>query len=123
MTHPSTSWVGPHLLRWMLVGVLALFVSACTSVVNRVTFLPNQTFTVSDDLLPGGVRRVFISSDDGERLETLIATPEKPGTKLVLFFHGNAGNISQRVPQLEAFARTTNCTVLGLGYRGYGASS
>ena len=105
------------LSAWLLCG--------CTSVVNRVAFLPDRTYTVSDDLLPAGVRRVFIPTDDGEKLEALIATP--PGdarpAKLVLYFHGNAGNISQRVHQLDAMAQVTQAVVLGLGYRGYGAST
>jgi pimeloyl-ACP methyl ester carboxylesterase len=41
---------------------------------------------------------------------------------VVVYFHGNAGNIALRVPELRELARRTSCTVVGLGYRGYGAS-
>jgi pimeloyl-ACP methyl ester carboxylesterase len=106
----------------LLLGVLAAS-GGCTSVVNRVAFQPDQSYTVSDDLLPPDVRRVFVATDDRERLETLIITPEKPAIRLVIYFHGNAGNIAQRLPQLQTFAATTGAMVLGLGYRGYGAST
>jgi pimeloyl-ACP methyl ester carboxylesterase len=126
ISHPPPTSYGAR--RLSLLGppvalCAALLVAGCSSVVNRVAFLPNQTYTVSDDLLPAGVRRVFVPTEDGERLEALLAAPELPATKLVLYFHGNAGNISQRVHQLEALARATNAAVFGLGYRGYGASS
>lgn len=103
--------------------ILTMLAPGCTSVVNRVAFQPDRNYTVSDDLLPPSVRRVFISTDDEERLEALIVTPETRATKLIVYFHGNAGNIAQRVPQLQDFAATTGAMVLGLGYRGYGSST
>lgn len=112
-----------RLTRLVWTGTLLLCSTGCTSVVNRVAFLPDRTYTVSDDLLPPGVRRIFVSTDDGERLEAFVVTPSEHATKLVLYFHGNAGNIAQCLPHLQSFAKLTGATVLGLGYRGYGAST
>jgi fermentation-respiration switch protein FrsA (DUF1100 family) len=41
---------------------------------------------------------------------------------LLIYFHGNAGNIGQRLPDLLTLAEM-GLNVLGVGYRGYGQSS
>lgn len=110
------------MLRCLLL-VAVMLTAACSSVVNRVAFQPERVFTVDDALLPPGVQRVFIPTAGGERLEALVVRPADPGSNLVLYFHGNAGNLSQRLHDLGSIARTTHATVFGVSYRGYGAST
>jgi fermentation-respiration switch protein FrsA (DUF1100 family) len=58
---------------------------------------------------------------DGETLHAwLIPAPERRGT--VLFFHGNAGNISHRLNSIALF-HGLGLEVLILDYRGYGQST
>lgn len=47
--------------------------------------------------------------------------PADPGRGLLLFFHGNAGNISHRLESIEIFHRL-GLSVLIVDYRGYGRS-
>jgi fermentation-respiration switch protein FrsA (DUF1100 family) len=64
---------------------------------------------------------VNITTTDNETLHGwLMSVPDAKGT--VLFFHGNAGNISHRINYLAMFKRLGYNTLL-FDYRGYGQSS
>jgi pimeloyl-ACP methyl ester carboxylesterase len=41
----------------------------------------------------------------------------------IMFFHGNAGNISHRLENVHELVAHTQCNVLMIEYRGYGLSS
>jgi fermentation-respiration switch protein FrsA (DUF1100 family) len=66
----------------------------------------------------------FFASDDGKRLhgwwcKRVDAPPVQP---VLLFFHGNAGNLSHRAELLIELATRTPAQVFVVGYRGYGRS-
>ena len=42
--------------------------------------------------------------------------------RTILFFHGNAGNIGGRLPNIEVLVKKLKCNVLIVDYRGYGNS-
>jgi fermentation-respiration switch protein FrsA (DUF1100 family) len=63
---------------------------------------------------------VNLSASDGVRLHGWFLPHEKPRATL-LFFHGNAGNISHRLDSLAMFHHL-GLSVLIIDYRGYGQS-
>jgi pimeloyl-ACP methyl ester carboxylesterase len=66
---------------------------------------------------------VAIATGDGERLHGWwIPAVARPTLGHVLLFHGNAGNIGDRVPHVEMLARA-GFDVLAFDYRGYGRST
>ena len=40
----------------------------------------------------------------------------------MIFFHGNAGNIGTRLPNIEVMVKVMKCNVLIVAYRGYSNS-
>jgi fermentation-respiration switch protein FrsA (DUF1100 family) len=64
---------------------------------------------------------VRIDTEDGEKLHGWFV-PSKDATATVLFFHGNAGNISTRLGYLLMFYGLGYNTFI-IDYRGYGESS
>jgi fermentation-respiration switch protein FrsA (DUF1100 family) len=64
---------------------------------------------------------VFFPAADGVRLHGWLV-PGLPGRPLVLFCHGNAGNISHRVENLRLFRERLGVSVFIFDYRGYGRS-
>lgn len=64
-------------------------------------------------------REVFVQSDTGERLQAW-HVPGAPGKPIVLYFGGNAEEVSWMIP--EARARVPGLAWLLVSYRGYGAS-
>ena len=64
---------------------------------------------------------VSIRTTDGETLDAWWV-PAEGARGVVLFFHGNAGNISHRLDYLQMFHRLRYTTLI-IDYRGYGKST
>lgn len=105
------------------VGLVSVLPSGCTGMVNRFAFYPSRGADLDDGALPAGVRHVRFATEDGETIEAYVVAGTTRAARLVLYFHGNAGNIALRVPELREIAVHTGATILGCGYRGYGVSS
>jgi pimeloyl-ACP methyl ester carboxylesterase len=50
------------------------------------------------------------------------ASTQPKNHRTMIFFHGNAGNIGSRLPNIELIVKRCNTNVLILAYRGYGDS-
>lgn len=50
------------------------------------------------------------------------ANPNPLLCRTLIFFHGNAGNVGSRLPNIEILVKKLHCNVLILAYRGYGNS-
>lgn len=90
----------------------------------RLLFMPNfqgreLTATPAQVGLP--YNDVKLSTDDGETLHGWWLPHDRPRATL-LFFHGNAGNISHRLDSLKIF-HELGLQVFIIEYRGYGQSS
>jgi fermentation-respiration switch protein FrsA (DUF1100 family) len=90
---------------------------------SRLIFFPNtpsRTVGPGPDSIGLAYEIVEILTDDGIRLEAWYVPAGDPrGT--VLFFHGNAGNISHRLDSLRLFNQLHLSTLI-FDYRGYGRS-
>lgn len=111
--------VGIGLVLWILVlGVIAVGFGD-----NYVFFpskFPEGAWTAREHArVP--VDEIEIDTADGVKLVCWYARPKSPRGTL-LFFHGNAGNVSDRLPQMELLA-ATGAEVFAVGYRGYGKSA
>jgi fermentation-respiration switch protein FrsA (DUF1100 family) len=106
-------------LTFVLIFV-TLAVSGCGSLINRMAFHPDKESSIPQDKLPQGVQEIFIDTTDGVKIQSYFI-PDKSSKKIVIFFHGNAGNIAHRLVDLLQI-RESGVNVLGVGYRGYGKS-
>jgi fermentation-respiration switch protein FrsA (DUF1100 family) len=75
------------------------------------------------DYRPSGLRfeDAWFSAADGTKLHGWYC-PCEQSRAVVLFAHGNAGNISHRGPRLARLQRDLRVAVLAFDYRGYGRS-
>jgi uncharacterized protein len=71
---------------------------------------------------PVEFRDVAITAEDGERLHGWWMPGARPVAGHVVLFHGNAGNVGDRVPHAALLA-AARLDVLLFDYRGYGRSS
>jgi len=67
---------------------------------------------------------VYIKCKDDVKLHAWLikASINPQNSRTLLFFHGNAGNIGARLPNIEILVKRLNCNVLIIDYRGYGNS-
>ncbi|PMR72213.1 alpha/beta hydrolase [Halomonas heilongjiangensis] len=105
-----------------LVLVYALVVSLAWGFQSRLLYLPHlgreHVGTPAD--LGLAWEPVTLSTEDGLSLDAWWIPADAPRASL-LFFHGNAGNISHRLASIAQFHRL-GLSVLILDYRGYGRS-
>jgi len=105
-----------------------LIVAAAMVSVNSCMFLQQSSMIffpyAGIDQVPGdwglAYEEVFLQTADGVRLHGWYL-PHAESKRALLFFHGNAGNISHRRASLEIFHRL-GLNVLIFDYRGYGRS-
>src|SRR3989339_661608 len=94
-------------------------------VVYYFVFQKNIIFYPTNDYAPPpigfDIEEVFIKTQDGEILHGWWMKREG-ASKTVLFFHGNAGNLTDRNFRLDIFKRL-ELNALMIDYRGYGKSS
>ncbi len=109
-----------YLIKYLLC-ILAITFFGCQTVVNKMAFHPDTTNTISPEKLPENVHEIFITTEDGFKIQSYFI-PDKSSKKIVIYYHGNAGNISHRLSDLSQI-RQYGINVLGVGYRGYGKSN
>lgn len=93
--------------------------SGCDFLINRLVFYPDRSeYPVSE--LPEDIDEVFIETGDGILIQAYLID-DGSSDRILVYFHGNAGNISHRIPDLSKI-NSFGVGVLGVGYRGYGKS-
>lgn len=101
--------------------ICCLFCFNCAPLVSKLSFFPKNTPRVAHQFLPPNVKEQIIVTEDNKKLQCFIV--KNPVSKnLLIYFHGNAGNIYQRIPELLKISKA-NVDVLGVGYRGFGKST
>ncbi len=83
-------------------------------------FFPERTLHATPEAVGLTYEAVEFKAADGVRLRGWLL-PGEPGRPLLLFAHGNAGNISHRIDNLARFRRL-GLSVFIFDYRGYGLS-
>ena len=114
-----------------LVSVVAIAVSVYLALVlmfyllqGRMVYLsnlPGRALTASPNDIGLNYEDVALATRDHEVLHGWYVPATKPAG-VVLFLHGNAGNISHRLDSIEIF-HELGLDVLIIDYRGYGQSS
>lgn len=84
-------------------------------------FHPAREVAAPPDLADGSLEEVFFPSGDGVRLHGWILRPPGPPKGTVLFFHGNAENMSTHVNAVLWLVKA-GYLVFAFDYRGYGTS-
>lgn len=85
---------------------------------RKLMFHPTTASAAVADV---GCQSVRIDVNDSEQIHALFL--EHPNPQAVLLYcHGNAGNIVDRLPRLNQLRTDHQVTVLGFDYRGYGSS-
>ncbi len=110
-----------RLLLWVGIGYV-LFTALLWAMQGNMLYQPNVGG--SADATPSDIglewESVALETDDGVNLDAWWI-PNEATDGVLLFFHGNAGNISHRLHSIEHFNRL-GLSVLIIDYRGYGNS-
>ena len=107
-------------------AVITLLIIGLRGFVGAMIFHPGKSIAATPAEVGLPYEEARIPTDDGESLGAwFIPGPggQRPGSGLtLLFFHGNAGNISHRLDSVAVFHQL-GLDVLIVDYRGYGQST
>jgi fermentation-respiration switch protein FrsA (DUF1100 family) len=113
----------------ILLGTIILLFILVRVLESRFLYVPTK-FPEGDWDWPASMgdacKDVFLDTSDGVRLHgwflRAVAEPEASSARItILYFHGNAGNVSDRWPWLRPLSRLP-ADVFAIDYRGYGRS-
>lgn len=113
-------WSALQIILLVYLGLMALIYFKQSSLV----FLPemDRDYRASPATIGLQFTPLKLATTDGETLDGWFV-PTKPEARgLVIFFHGNAGNIAHRLDYLRMFHEMGLATLI-VDYRGYGLSS
>lgn len=88
---------------------------------SKLIFLPSTEFVITPKEAGILAEDVWVETEDGERLHGWFF-PNDSAKYVVIFSHGNAGNISNRI-DIAKFLNESGLGVFLYDYRGYGQSS
>ena len=107
-------------MKGSLVFVCAMFLSGCL-VEEKFIFFPVAEIERTPKSVGLVFDDVFFTTADGVRLNGWFA-PYAGARTTLLWFHGNAGNISHRVDGMKLLHDKVKANVFIIDYRGYGRS-
>lgn len=84
-------------------------------------YFPYRRIESTPDLIGLEYEDIYIETSDGVKLNGWFILAKDPPRATVLFFHGNAGNISHRLEIIKIF-NDLDLNVFIIDYRGYGRS-
>ena len=87
---------------------------------QRLLYFPDRQLVATPAIFDLSFEEVTLTTSDNVQLHGW-SVPGEKGKPVVLFFHGNAGNISHRAASVEIFHRL-GMNVFIFDYRGYGKS-
>ncbi len=88
---------------------------------RSIQYLPSRAGTSPQAAGLSGVSEERIVTSDGETIVLWHAEP-RPGMPTILFFHGNGGELADRVGRMSYY-QSRGFGALFVSYRGYGAST
>jgi fermentation-respiration switch protein FrsA (DUF1100 family) len=94
--------------------------SVTEAVASKFLFFPTKVHNYHPSQMDGPMEDLFFDSTDGIRLHGWFFTGKRKDRTL-LYLHGNAGNIGDRVEKIR-FLQKIGWNVLAFDYRGYGMS-
>lgn len=87
---------------------------------RRILYVPDYTLALPEDYGLKEFKPLSLTTKDGVTL-TAWYKPAKPNAKTVVYFHGNAGSLADRVEKLDTLT-SRGMGMLAVSYRGYGTS-
>lgn len=107
----------------VLYAVLAWLALVAWLALNerRLLFFPDRTLAAEPSDFGLRAEELSIAVEDGVTLHGWWIAG--PGERVLIWYHGNAGNIAHRLPNARWFVDTLGVSVVLVDYRGYGSST
>jgi fermentation-respiration switch protein FrsA (DUF1100 family) len=116
--------IGKFLLkRWLLIGILVFAIGIVMTphkLEQLFVYYPTRQIRANPGLVGLDYQDIYLITDDQVKIHGWFI-PCEGASRIFLIFHGNGGNIGDRVPWIEML-HTLGVHILIIDYRGYGRS-
>lgn len=102
------------------LAAFAALLAFLAAMEGRLIYFPVRALDANPGDYGLQAEELRLTAEDGVRIHSWWV--RGGGERVVLFFHGNAGNISHRLERAKLFAERLGLDVLLVDYRGYGLS-
>ena len=106
-------------VAWCALALLTLLIVGC-AIMNRYVFISKNQIPATPASRNIPYQEIWFPARDGVQLNGWLV-PGAPGRRLVLFFHGNAGDLADNLEYLNLL-HSRGLSVFIFDYRGYGRS-
>ncbi|MGB4208609.1 MAG: alpha/beta hydrolase [Thermovirgaceae bacterium] len=110
----------PKVALWIVI-IYGAFCAGIYCLQDKMIYQPWGEITATPSRVGLGFENISFEASDGVRLHGWFIPAADPSGRALLFFHGNAGNISHRLESIMIF-HDLGLDVLIFDYRGYGKS-
>ncbi len=108
---------------YSIIIILVIIALSNVGITNKLTFFPDTRSEIPEQSIPDYVSERWIQTMDGETLQAfLLRHNEDIVRPLIIYFHGNAGNLYGRFEYAQQLF-DMNQDVLLVSYRGYSKST
>jgi fermentation-respiration switch protein FrsA (DUF1100 family) len=104
-----------------LVGMAVLLLASLVLMEGRFLYFPTRSLAATPETYGLRADELFVETEDSVRLHGWWI--KGVGGRALLFFHGNAGNISDRLDRARILNERLGLDVFLVDYRGYGQST
>jgi fermentation-respiration switch protein FrsA (DUF1100 family) len=108
-------------IGWIGVWVIGPLLWAGCGVDRSFIFFPDRTIVATPESVGLSYENIFFQTADGVRLNGWFIPGPDP-SKMMIYFHGNGGNIGHRVEKLRLIHDELGLSVFVFDYRQYGQS-
>lgn len=106
----------------LLAFLYAVTVVVIFSIQRKLIYFPVKDIAPASNYDLDKIKEEFITTADGETIQTWYQKPVKKDLPVILHFHGNADNIRNRAYQYRAFLKQ-GYGLLAVSWRGYAKST
>jgi len=124
----GTMWSFARTSLLLLLGFVALLVTRQNGIlyIPRVPGIPKENTSDPKEFADMPFEDVWVVTMDGVRLHGWLIKQKEDDSEAnravptILYFHGNAGNVSNRLPYYHELWKETEVNLLAVDYRGFG---
>jgi fermentation-respiration switch protein FrsA (DUF1100 family) len=117
---PTLAWRLPLLLAVSLAGILGT--GMFLGLEKYLIYVPDRAIEATPQSLGIPYEDIWFPAADGVKLHAWLV-PARDARFTLVWFHGNAGNISHRVDNIKELLRRLPLNIFIFDYRGYGRSA
>lgn len=88
---------------------------------RNMLYHPEKDFDKTNNVPIEGFQEIFIENSDKQKLQIWSTKPTNEKQEVIIYFHGNSGNLNLRINKIQEFANR-GYGVIVLSYRGFGKS-